>query len=329
MKKRVDNKRKNLNVNLYKTLYRIRAAEEAIRERYAEDEMKTPMHLAVGAEAIATGVCHALGKEAQVLGSYRSHGIYIARAQETDKFFAELYGKVTGVAKGKAGSMHLSSPAHGYLGSSAVVATPIPVAVGAAFVNKLKKNRKIVAVFFGDGATDEGAFWESINLACVMKAPVLFVCEDNGLAIHVPKNVRHGYHSITDIISKFDCTVFKDESTTDVERVYEIAQEAIHSIRKTSKPSFMHLSYYRYLEHVGINEDFNAGYRSRDDFETWLEKDPIALQRSKLLRFGVSEARILAFEKKVQHNIAASIERAAKAPFPKPEEMYKDVYYAP
>lgn len=324
--KRVVSKNKTVNRELYKILYLIRAAEEAIRKRYAEDEMKTPMHLCIGAEAIATGVCYALGDKGQVLGSYRSHAIYLARAQETDKFFAELYGKVTGVARGKAGSMHLSSPAHGYLGSSAVVATPIPVAVGAAFVNKRKKNKKVVAVFFGDGAIDEGVFWESVNLACLMKLPIIFVCEDNGLAIHASSEIRHGYTSITDIIEKFDCVVFKNESATDTQQVYEMTKDAIASIHKTGKPVFMHLRYYRYLEHVGINEDFSAGYRPRKEFEKWMIKDPITLQRSKLLATGMREKNIIALEKKIDDQIMASIERARMAPFPKARELYQDIY---
>lgn len=317
---------KRLDLELYQSLYLIRAAEEAIRREYPKDEMKTPMHLAIGAEAIAVGVCAALGAQGQIFGTYRSHALYLAKTGETNKFFAELYGKATGVAKGKAGSMHLSSSSHGYMGSSAVVATSIPPAVGAAFVNKRKKNKKIVATFFGDGALDEGAFWESINLACAIRVPVMFVCEDNGLAIHTSADIRHGYTSIADIISQFDCTVFRDESATDAKHVYEMTKKAIASIYTTGKPAFLYLRYYRYLEHVGINEDFNAGYRSRKELEEWMAKDPIATHRSKLLAQGMSEKIITSTEKKIDDQITASIDWAHNAPFPDKRELYTDIY---
>ncbi len=168
-----------LNLDLYKKLYLARRAEKKIREHYMEDEMKTPMHMSMGEEAIAVGVCHALKAEDQVFATYRSHAIYLAKTQKIDDFFAEMYGKDTALLKGKGGSMHMCAPESGFMGTSAIVASIIPVAVGVAFANKQMGNDKLATVFFGDGATDEGAFWESLNVACLMKLPILFVCEDN------------------------------------------------------------------------------------------------------------------------------------------------------
>jgi len=236
-----------------------------------------------------------------------------------------MYGKITGGARGKAGSMHLSSPEAGFMGASAIVASNIPVAVGAAFANKFKNNNKIVAVFFGDGALDEGNFWESLNIACLMKLPILFICEDNGFAVHTSTPQRHGYKSITDIVSKFNCNVFKD-NTTDVEKIYKISYQAIKSIIKTSKPSFLYLKYYRYLEHVGINEDFDAGYRPKKEFEKWYKKDPIGLQRKKLLKSGIKEKTIMKIEKEIDLKIVKSIKLAKKATFARSSEIYKDVF---
>ena len=209
---------------------------------YPQDEMKTPMHMSRGEEAITVGVCHALGEKDQVFGTYRSHALYISSTLETDKFFAEMYGKETGLAKGKAGSMHLSYPERGNMGSSAIVGSIIPVAVGAAFANKMKKNNKIVAVFFGDGAIDEGDFWESMNVASLMNLPILFVCEDNGFAVHTSGKDRHGYDSITEIVSKFNCNVIEDD-TTDVEKIYHLAGDAIDLIKTTQQPCFLYLKY--------------------------------------------------------------------------------------
>jgi TPP-dependent pyruvate/acetoin dehydrogenase alpha subunit len=317
--------RTELNVELYKKVYLIRKTEEKIREHYMEDEMKTPVHLSIGEEAIAAGICQALNAEDQIFGTYRNHGIYLAKTGETDRFFAELYGKQTGVAKGKAGSMHISAPESNFLGASAVVATIIPVAVGVSFVNKRKNNGKLAAVFFGDGALDEGAFWESLNFACLKRLPILFVCEDNGLAIHSPASNRQGYRSISDIVSKFECNVFEEE-TTDPEVIYRLTCNAVEQQRNNHKPCFLHLKYYRYLEHVGINQDFKFGYRSEEEFKRWYKVDSVNLQRKKLLENAYSEKEIQELEKEIDRQIDNSIKSAQKAPFPDDSELFKEVY---
>lgn len=314
---------KELNFALYQKLYLIRRAEDAIRRNYASDAMKTPMHMSTGGEAICAGVCHALRKEDQVIGTYRSHGIYLAKTMETDRFFAEMYGRVTGMAKGKAGSMHLTAPADGLICTSAIVGTTIPVALGAVYAHRQKKQDRVVAVFFGDGAVDEGVFWESLNSACSMQLPVLFVCEDNGFAVHVPKQQRHGYRSITQVVSNFECNVFSSEST-DVEAIHAVTLEAIKAMRESGKPSFLYLKYYRYLEHVGVNEDFNQGYRDRAEYERWLKADPLAIQRRKLLQW-YGEADIRGAEQAIDGQVDASVKRAGDAPFAGREELFEDV----
>ncbi len=314
-----------LNLELYKKLYLIRQAEEKIREHYAEDEMKTPMHMSMGEEAIAVGVCQALTATDQVFGTYRSHALYLAKTQNVEDFFAEMYGKDTARLKGKGGSMHMCAPQSGFMGTSAIVASHIAVAVGAAYANKRQGNGKMTAVFFGDGAMDEGAFWESLNLACLMKLPILFVCEDNQLAVHTPAALRQGYKSGTDIVSRFNCHVLKD-NTTDVEAIYNLTLKAIDEIKKRTIPCFLHLRYYRYLEHVGVNEDFNAGYRSREDFEAWYKVDPVNLQRKKLIKQGVKEAEIKKVEEEICGRIENSVKRAKEAPFADADELYKGVF---
>lgn len=321
----MENKRKALNLELYKKIYLIRQTEEVIRRHYVEDEMKTPMHMSMGAEAISAGVCHALGKGDKILSSYRSHAAYLSKTGDTDKFFAELYGRQTGTSKGKTGSMHLSSPKDGYLIASAVVGTPIPVALGAAFAGRQKGRKTMVAVFFGDGAVDEGVFWESLNLAALWKLPVIFVCEDNNLAIHTPVSLRHGYRSLPRVVSRFECNVLSSD-TTDVEKIYLMTRRAIELNRGNGKPAFLHLRYYRYLEHVGVNEDFDAGYRSRKEFEKWLKKDPVASQRKKLLAAGVDADKLNILESHIDKRIEKSVFRARRAPFPRKEELFKDVY---
>ncbi len=315
--------RQELNTALYRKLYLIRAAEESIRENYRSDAMKTPMHMSTGEEAISAGVCQALAPSDQVLGTYRSHGLYLAKTGETDRFFAEMYGKSTGMAKGKGGSMHLTAPAEGLICTSAVVATTIPVAIGAAFANKSRANGRLVAVFFGDGAVDEGVFWESLNSACSMKLPVLFVCEDNGYAVHSPVVERHGYDSIADIAFKFHCDVFRAD-TTDAEAIHDLARQAADSIHAKGRPAFIYLKYYRHLEHVGVNEDFNQGYRSHEEYEPWAKIDPVKIMRAKLLQW-LTESEIVVIERSISSQVSESVRKAIDAPFSSSAELYADV----
>lgn len=315
--------RSDLNLDLYGKLYLIRRAEEKIIELYPENEMKTPLHLYLGGEAIAAGVCHALGQKNQVLCTYRSHGVYLANTMETDRFFGELYGKSTGMAKGRGGSMHISSPETGFLGSSAVVGSAISVAIGVAFANKYRGENTVVAVFFGDGAVEEGAFWESLNMACLWNLPVLFICEDNGFAVNTPVEQRHGYLSITEIVSKFNCIVLDTESTTDVEIIYQLAESGISFMRTHGKPVFIHAKYYRYRRHVGIEEDVESRYRTREEFEMWKSRDPIDLQRNKLLGLNISEDKIRSIERTIDDQIKRSIQLAKKAPFPTADDLYE------
>ncbi len=314
-----------LSLDLYKTLYLSRRAEEKIQEHYGEDEMKTPMHMSMGEEAIAAGVCHALLPDDPVFATYRSHAIYLAKTGDIDDFFAEMYGKDTALLKGKGGSMHMCAPQHGFMGTSAIVSSIVPLAVGAAFASRSQGNNRVAAVFFGDGATEEGAFWESLNLACLMRLPVLFVCEDNGFAVHTPAHYRQGFRSINSIVARFDCRVLKS-SSTDVEVINNLARQAIDSIKTEGRPCFLHLKYYRYLEHVGVNEDYEAGYRSREEYLEWRRKDPVALQRKRLLKQGLSEEEIAGVEKEIYNRITDSVKRAKEAPFAVDDELLNGVF---
>lgn len=305
-------------------MYLVRYSEEKIIEAYPDDEMKTPMHMSMGEEAIVCGIIEALGSKSQTFGTYRSHALYLALTGNTDAFFMELYGKARGAVGGKGGSMHLASPENGLMATSAVVASTIPVAVGAAYANKIKNNKNVVAVFFGDGAIDEGVFWESLNFACLLNLPILFVLEDNGLAVHTSDAKRHGYKSIDRIVNNFNCEVISS-STTDVEKIYRITKSALKKLKNNSNPVFLHLKYYRYLEHVGVNEDFSVGYRSRKDFENWLRVDPLVIQKRKLVRvFG--EGKINDIEGLTRKQVETSIQKAKKSIFPDVADLYRDVF---
>ena len=305
-----------LNLKLYKTMHLIRAAQEAIGKRYLKDEMKTPIHMSMGEEAIAAGICQALKKTDQVFGYYRSHALYIAKTHEVEHFFGELYGKKTGALQGRGGSMHLASPKHGFMLSSAIVASTIAPAIGAAFANLKKKNNRIVVSFFGDGAIEEGVFFESLNMASLMKLPIIFVCQDNGLAADIDRTRRQGFISIPKIASSFNCHVLESDGF-DPHNIYTLTKKAINLIYQTQKPVFMYLSYHRMSEHMGVglyNDAMVDGNR-----------DPVLSMRKKLQDAGNS-IEIKKIEKENNKKVALAIRLAKKAKSPKPADLYKHVF---
>lgn len=315
----------NYFIKLYKKIYLIRKVEETIQKYYDENEMKTPMHMSLGEEAIVAGICTALKKEDQVFGTHRSHALYLSKTEETDLFFLELYGKSNGISNGKSGSMHLSNSEYGFMGGSAIVGGNLAMAVGAAFANKFQKNNKIVVVFFGDGAIDEGTFWESFNLACLLKLPIIFVCEDNNLAVYTNHEKRHGYKSITKIVSNFNCKTI-EMNTTDVIKIFTKMDKIIKEVKENNCPYFMCLKYCRYLDHVGVNEDFHLSYRVKDkNFYKWIERDPVKTYRKKILK-KIDEQIIIDIEKKIDKQINNSLSLAKKTSFCKTTELYKDVF---
>ena len=314
-----------LSIELYKKMFLIRKSEEMIQKYYMDDKMKTPMHMSMGSEALVVAVCHNLSDEDQIIGTYRSHAGYLAKTNDTDDFFAEMYGKDIAFIKGKGGSMHLTNPEKGHMGSSAIVASAMPCATGLAFANKYLNNGKVVVSFFGEGAINEGNFWESINVACVKKLPVVFVCENNDFAVHTHKSILNGFKSITDIISKFEIDVY-EENTTDVEKMYEISKKAIENTRNKLKPCFINFHYYRYLEHVGINYDFDAGYRDESEYKKWLKKDPIKIQRDRLLTAGMGNENIKKIESEILKRIELSNKKADEADLPNNNEFHVGVY---
>lgn len=311
----------DISLSLYRKMFLIRESENLIRKFYSENEMKTPMHMSMGAEGVEVGVISAMGAEDQITNTYRSHGIYLAKTDDVGGFFLELLGKKGGTANGKGGSMHLISPQHGLICTTAIVGTNIPVGVGAAYVNKIRRNHKIVAVFFGDGAVDEGAFWESINVAAIMRLPVLFVYEDNGFAVHSPKEERHGYKDINKVISSFEVDVY-NEYSNDVELIYLLTEKILKNIRSNSRPAFLHLKYYRYLEHVGVNEDFDSGYRSKEDYHQWLNKDPISIQKDRLLDMH----SLLDIERNISKRVNECFISARQSSFPSSIDLLSGTY---
>lgn len=312
-------------LTLYRKLTLARFSEERIREEYFKDGMKTPVHLGIGGEAIPIGVCHCLPKGAKTFATYRNHSLYLSITEDTDTFFGEMYGKANGMAKGKAGSMHLSSPENGFVATSAVVGTTIPLAVGAALANVYRGNRDVVTSFFGDGAVEEGVFWESFNFASLKKLPVLFVCEDNTLAIHTPANERRGFQSFQKVAAAFDCYLDQGNGGQLLE-VIQKTREVLQKMENDPKPGFLHFTYYRFLEHVGPREDFDAGYRSRPSKEEMNGMDPLVQFEARISQEGCDLAALEEIRRRNMEKINRSIQMAQQAPFATPEELFTDVF---
>ncbi len=312
-------------LSIYKKLLTARLAEEKIRQEYHGDEMKTPVHMGIGGEAIPVGVLHCLPKGTKTFGTYRNHALFLTATDgDTNSFFGEMYGKVTGPGKGKAGSMHLMAPEHGLMATSAVVGTTIPLAVGAALANSYKQSKENVVTFFGDGAVEEGVFWESLNFACLHRLRILFVCEDNDLAIHTPKSQRRGFPSLRATAKTFSCYTSEGDGT-DVLEVIKLTKGVLKQMSRDPKPALLCLSYFRFLEHVGPKEDFDAGYRPKPSRQKLQRLDPVRRFERDLLRKDFVASELDAVQQEVRGRIDRSVQAARQAPFAPAEELFMDV----
>jgi TPP-dependent pyruvate/acetoin dehydrogenase alpha subunit len=310
-----------LHERLYRSIYRIRRVEEEIARVYASDVIKSPVHLSIGQEAVAVAVCEALAREDVVFGSYRGHAMYLAKGGDLNRMIAELYGKATGCAKGKGGSMHLVDVAAGVMGTSAVVASTIPNAVGYAYANRLLRRRAVVASFFGDGATEEGAFYESLNFARLKRLPIVFVCENNGYAIHARQDQRQPLSNICERARAFGIPAERI-GKGDVLRIHERVGRAVARLRAGQPgPFFFECDTYRWKEHVGPGEDFGPGFRSRGELAPWLKSDQLA----RLARLIGPDARA-AVQGQVDAEIRAAFAFAEQSPFPGAAELHADLY---
>jgi TPP-dependent pyruvate/acetoin dehydrogenase alpha subunit len=305
---------------LYRSLYRIRRVEEEVARVYPTDRIKSPVHLSIGQEAVSVGVCDALAPGDVVFGTYRSHAGYLAKGGDLPAMIAELYGKDAGCARGKGGSMHLVDVAAGFMGTSAVVGTTIPNAAGYAYACKVQRRRDVVVSFFGDGAADEGVFHETLNFAAIKRLPMIFVCENNGYAIHTPSQVRQSNPRVWEHARLHGIPSERVEGN-DVLAIRERVSAALAEVREGAGPRFFECMTYRWCEHVGPGEDYAAGYRGRDELEPWQRDDQVAKMGARL-----DPAERAAIEASVEGEVRAAFEFAEAAPFPEARELYTDVF---
>lgn len=321
----MSNNNELLASRLYKSMLLIRRFEEKIAEIYHTDAIKSPVHLSIGQEAVAVGVCDILAKDDIVSNTYRCHATHIAKGGDLNKMMAELYGKKDGCAGGKAGSMHLIDMDHGIMGASAVVGTTIPVAAGYAMALKREfkktKKQRVVVAFFGDGATEEGCFSETINFAALHKLPMIFLCENNKLAIHNPIERRQPTDKICERIATYGIKTHRI-TDGDVFKIRSVTEEAVNQIKNNPEngPIFIECFTYRYKEHVGPTEDLNEEYRDLGEYKKWLANDQI-IKLEKM----IDPKKVENIKKEVEKEIQDSMDFAEKSAFPGEKELYQNI----
>ncbi|WP_255001159.1 thiamine pyrophosphate-dependent enzyme [Cyanobium sp. Alchichica 3B3-8F6] len=298
----------------------IREFERVVQDLYDTDVIQSPVHLSIGQELLSVLIADVVQQGDKIVGNYRSHALAIALSDELEPLILELLAKKGGVSGGKAGSMHLSVPNKGMYWTSAIVGTGVPVACGIADALKRDGDQRVALVMFGDGAIEEGCVLESINIAATFGLPLIFVLEDNGLAINTPKEIRSGLKSYTDLarsfgIESWDLT-YKDPVLLD-----SSLSKAVAYVRDNCRPAFIRVECYRWTEHVGTHTDWHLGYRSESDAIPWYTCDIL----NQCEKFGISKAEQILYAKKTYDRIKSIFTICSNSPDPDINDLSKEV----
>ena len=314
-----------LQMDMHRRMVRIRLFEEAAGKLAEAAKLPGFLHLYVGQEAVAAGVCAALTDDDQITSTHRGHGHLVAKGGQFNEMMAELMGKSTGYCKGKGGSMHISNLDVGMLGANGIVGAGAPIAVGAGFANKYKGNGNVAVPFFGDGSTNIGAFHEAANMACALKLPVVFVCENNEYGEFTAREKTMAITDIVDRAAGYGMPgVIVDGM--DVVAIHEAATEAVNRARRGEGPSLLEAKTYRYYNHHGV-QNLGLKYRTDDEVATWRERDPIFTFEDRLIEMGTAtRADIDAVWAELRADIDTAIEFAENSPVPTPDQLLVDVY---
>lgn len=306
---------------------RIRHVEERIAARYHEGKMRCPTHLSIGQEAVASAVGLSLRRDDFAISTHRAHAHYLGKGGNLQAMIAEIYGRATGCSRGRGGSMHLIDLSAGFVGSTAIVGNSIPIGVGLGLSAKLHGTEQISCVFLGDGAIEEGVFYESANFAVVKRLPVLFLCENNFYSVYSPLRVRQPVNrKIHELAGAIGLTVAHGDGNN-VESVYQITSVAIDRIRNGNGPQFLEYATYRWREHCGPNYDNDIGYRSETEFLEWKARDPILLYENLLLSAGLmSRGDVADMQASIAAEVDEAFEFAEASPFPEASDAALNVY---
>jgi pyruvate dehydrogenase E1 component alpha subunit len=313
-------------VGLYQTMLRIRRFEEKVMDLYARQRISGIVHLYIGEEAIATGVCANLQKDDYITSTHRGHGHCIAKGGELRLMMAELFGRATGYCRGKGGSMHIANIELGILGANGIVGAGMPIAGGAGLSIKMRRTDQVAASFFGDGACNQGSFHESLNLAAAWKLPVIFICENNQYAISAEQrrvSAIEDYYLRKASYGIEGCKV----DGNDVLAVYEAAREAVERARQGGGPTLIECKTYRLRGHYEGESDRTYTYRAKEEIEGWMRKCPIERFRKFLIERGMlKESDFNAFEEDVRRELEEAIQFAEDSPEPEFEDALTEVY---
>lgn len=313
-------------IRLYTTILRIRKVQLKIEELYPQDEMKTPVHLCIGQEAVAAGVCLNLKETDYVFSNHRGHGHFLAKGGSLKAMIAELYGKETGCSRGRGGSMHLAEPGVGLLGSSSIVGGCIPLAVGAALSSVLQKEDRVSVAFFGDAATEEGVFYESLNFAALKKLPVIFVCENNFYSVYSHQSKRQANDDISMRPRAFDLPSYKVDGI-DAVAIYLKAGELIERARRGGGPSFLECLVYRWRGHSGAGDPLKAEYRKMDEWEKWIKRCPLKMLEDHLkARRLLDIKKIEGTDRGIDKELEEAFKFAKESPWPEKSDIVKYLY---
>lgn len=311
-------------LRMFEQMTRIREFDERAGLLMEQTRVHGSVHLYCGEEAIAVGVCEALNDDDYITSTHRGHGHLIAKGGDVDRMYAELFAKATGYNGGKGGSMHMAALDLGIIGANGIVAAGLPIGLGVAFASQYQDNDRVTVCFFGDGATNEGAFHEAMNMAAILKAPMVFVCENNGYGEWSSTESTTSVADIADRAASYGIPGAIVDGM-DVAAVHEAAIEAIARARSGAGPTLLECKTYRYYDHVG--RDFGVLKRDPDEVARWRARDPITHWRETLIRHGVFDDKTA---DAVTTRIAADMERAIaaaeQAPDPHPDALYTDVY---
>lgn len=310
-------------LDLYRKMRTIREFEETVANFFSQGQIPGFVHLYIGEEAVATGVCANLEKQDYIASTHRGHGHAIARGASVNKMMAEIFGKIDGFCKGKGGSMHIADIELGFLGANGIVGAGLPLATGAGFALKYLKKNGVAICFFGDAASNRGTFHESLNMASIQKLPVVFVNENNGYGISMSQARHQNIKDIADRASAYGMPGVVVDGN-DVMAVYEAAEEAVKRARAGGGPILIECKTYRYHGHF---EGDPTVYRTDEEVNAWKAKDPLVRFASRLQEMKMAaEAEIMRIDLEVKKVIADAVEYAQKSPVPSQDELLTDVY---
>ena len=311
-------------IRMFRQMTRMREFDERAAVLMEQARVHGSVHLYCGEEAIGVGVCEALNVDDYITSTHRGHGHLLAKGGDPKRMYAELFAKTSGYNGGKGGSMHIAALDLGMIGANGIVAAGAPIALGVAFASQYQENGRVTACFFGDGATNEGAFHEAVNMAAILKAPVVFVCENNGYGEWSPTATQTSVEDIADRARAYGIPGVVIDGM-DVTAVHEAAVEAVGRAREGAGPTLLECKTYRFYDHVG--RDFGILQRDPDEIAFWRNRDPITQWRQKLIDMNVlsaADADRIAGESAAE--MESAIAWAESQPDPAPDALFTDVY---